>query len=660
MRKITKLALAVLLCTVLGSNLQANANESAKIQSAYAINQEIEHGEEQEIVIETNVNKEDIEDVKLEVEDLYGETTQLAAKDIELGEGVLVFSHTIEDEAYNIYLAKKLVITFANGEEKELPVSTDETYVSYLVNHYESYATLDFSDEKFNISEYMEDLLGDTGAVAKITEMTPATVSDDLIIVLDAGHGGSDPGASGGGLYEKDLCLSIAQYCRDELSEYVGVKVYMTRETDVYLTIAERVAYANSVNADVLVSLHINSSTSTSAAGAEVYYPNTNYNSSVSTIGKNLSQQIQNKLVALGLGDRGIKTRNATSDKYPDGSVADYYGILRYSKNAGFPGLIVEHAFISNSTDRTSYLNSATKLKNLGVADATGIANYYGLTKQVDAPVMNYPIKVEESAGNSVTLSWSATGEIDGYTIYTSKNGVYKHLVDVTTTSYTDTEAIAGANNYYWVYPFRMYKGEYVVGECTQYAVSKPGTIAEISDLKSTSVAFGAKLSWSSTFGAKGYLVYGRRAGGAYEYVGMTSSTTLTDTKASNTKWNYYWVYPYYLNSNGGMEVVTTTKYTYGKALLTAAVTDLKCTSLKTGVHIDWSASYGAEGYLVYGRRASGDYEYIGMTTKGTTFTDTKASNTKWNYYWVYPYHKNANGEIVVGGTADYTYGKAL
>ncbi|MBO7564926.1 MAG: hypothetical protein J6T40_08820 [Clostridiales bacterium] len=47
------------------------------------------------------------------------------------------------------------------------------------------------------------------------------------------------------------------------------------------------------------------------------------------------------------------------------------------------------------------------------------------------------------------------------------------------------------------------------------------------------------------------------------------------------------------------------------------------------------------------------------MTTKGTTFADTKASETDWTYYWVYPYHKDAKGNMVVGGTAKYVYSKA-
>lgn len=70
-----------------------------------------------------------------------------------------------------------------------------------------------------------------------------------------------------------------------------------------------------------------------------------------------------------------------------------------------------------------------------------------------------------------------------------------------------------------------------------------------------------------------------------------------------------------------------------------AAVTDLKASSVKGGVKLTWTKSAGAEGYLVYGIHPGEKYGYIGMTTKGTTFTDKKASSTDWNFYWVFPYH---------------------
>ena len=65
------------------------------------------------------------------------------------------------------------------------------------------------------------------------------------------------------------------------------------------------------------------------------------------------------------------------TNTYPDGSKADYYSVIRNSKLAGFPGIIVEHAFLSNASDVTAFLSSEEKLKNLGVADAKGIINYF-------------------------------------------------------------------------------------------------------------------------------------------------------------------------------------------------------------------------------------------------------------------------------------------
>ena len=231
------------------------------------------------------------------------------------------------------------------------------------------------------------------------------------VVVLDPGHGtiksagaGLDPGASytynGVKYQEKDLTLKIAQYCKAELETYAGVKVYMTRESDVtdkVVTIKDRVDIAHSYGADVLVSIHLNSAEgdTTSAHGAEVYYPNTNgANSSVSSEGKKLGAEILKQLTALGLtthgGEDGLHIRNSTEDSFEDGSKQDYYGINRYSKEYGFPGIIVEHAYLNNESDFQNYLSSNEKLQKLGVADATGIANYLGLSKGSSDPVTVY------------------------------------------------------------------------------------------------------------------------------------------------------------------------------------------------------------------------------------------------------------------------------
>lgn len=77
------------------------------------------------------------------------------------------------------------------------------------------------------------------------------------------------------------------------------------------------------------------------------------------------------------------------------------------------------------------------------------------------------------------------------------------------------------------------------------------------------------------------------------------------------------------------------------------------------GVKLTWSASAGAEGYLIYGKTAAGKYGYIGMTMRGTSYVDKKAAKEEYNFYWVYPYHQDNNGKMIVGGTPKYVYGKA-
>ena len=206
-----------------------------------------------------------------------------------------------------------------------------------------------------------------------------------LVVVIDAGHGGYDGGAestfNGVTYLEKYMNLKIAQACRDELQKYYGVTVYMTRDDDTFVKLGDRTAYAKSVGADVFVSIHNNSSESGAANGATVFYPNSNYNASIGSTGEGLAQSILNNLTQFGLKNNGVQIRNSESgDTYADGSLCDYYNVIRGSKKHGFPGLIVEHAFLSNQSDAEKYLNSDAKLTALGVADAKGIAAYYGLS----------------------------------------------------------------------------------------------------------------------------------------------------------------------------------------------------------------------------------------------------------------------------------------
>lgn len=213
----------------------------------------------------------------------------------------------------------------------------------------------------------------------------PKKTSDGrLVIVLDPGHGGHDSGACANGVQEKVANLKIAQACKAYLDEMPDAVVYMTRNSDVYVGLDERTAYAASVRADIFISLH-NNSAGPAATGSEVIYPNASYNANAHIVGHDISQKILNALVALGFANRGIYTRDyspaggaSTTSYYPDGSVADYYSVIRTSKLHGFPGIIVEHAFVSNAHD-AAYLSSDAYLKAIGQADGKAIADYFGL-----------------------------------------------------------------------------------------------------------------------------------------------------------------------------------------------------------------------------------------------------------------------------------------
>ncbi|MDM8293369.1 N-acetylmuramoyl-L-alanine amidase, partial [Faecalicoccus pleomorphus] len=226
--------------------------------------------------------------------------------------------------------------------------------------------------------------------------ITTYSESNPLVICIDPGHGGSESGTVVvDGSLEKNMNLKIAMYLKEELEQYKNVKVVMTRTSDVYVGLQERAQIAANAGATALVSIHINATgwgTQSSVSGAEVYYPHANYNAAVSETGKNLAQNILNELVGLGLNNLGIKVKYVYDTNtgqpahdpaydYPDGSVGDYYGVIRYSKELGVAGIIVEHAMSDNWNDFNNFLSSDAKLKNLGVADATGIAKAFGLTK---------------------------------------------------------------------------------------------------------------------------------------------------------------------------------------------------------------------------------------------------------------------------------------
>lgn len=230
-----------------------------------------------------------------------------------------------------------------------------------------------------DVAEAISELQMNNGTLLK------SASNGNLVVVLDPGHGGSDCGTyntiNGVTYYERDINLKIAYYCKEELDKYSGITVYMARtDNRTEWSSAQSVELASKVGADVMVSLHVNSAGPT-ARGALVIVPNSNYRPDLGQIGGELGKAILSKLSELGLHNRGNLIQSSKDNTlYPDGSLADYYSVCRRSKLAGFPGIIIEHAFLSNPDEAAKYLTSDTMLQKLGVADATAIAQYYGLS----------------------------------------------------------------------------------------------------------------------------------------------------------------------------------------------------------------------------------------------------------------------------------------
>lgn len=208
-----------------------------------------------------------------------------------------------------------------------------------------------------------------------------------LTVVLDPGHGGDQSGAArdGESVEEKTLNLKIAKYLKEELETYENVTVYLTREDDSDVDLTDRTKVSVDKKADVMISLHNNAAGACAAYdhGCTVLAAKDGYKDALALEEQKLSCNILNELSKLGIEDQGILLRDSeANEKYPNGTLADYYAIIRGGVTNDIPTILIEHAFIDNASDYAKYLSSDEKLSKLAVADATGIARYYQLIKK--------------------------------------------------------------------------------------------------------------------------------------------------------------------------------------------------------------------------------------------------------------------------------------
>jgi N-acetylmuramoyl-L-alanine amidase len=223
-------------------------------------------------------------------------------------------------------------------------------------------------------------------------------------IVVDAGHGGKDPGAIGpGGVMEKDVTLAMAKALAPRLEKALGCEVIMTRKDDTFIPLEERTAIANKVGADLFISLHANASTNRKAYGTETYYLNFSKNDQAVAVaarenGTSLKQVGDLELILFDLMANAKINESSRLAAEIQRSLVDsldnHYRSIRdlgvrqgpfyVLLGATMPSVLVETAFISNSRE-------AARLKDpkfrAHAADAIvrGVRNYAVSLKMIAA-----------------------------------------------------------------------------------------------------------------------------------------------------------------------------------------------------------------------------------------------------------------------------------
>ena len=192
-------------------------------------------------------------------------------------------------------------------------------------------------------------------------------------ICIDAGHGGTDPGACHGALYEKDVVLDIALHL-EKMLKNAGYEVFMTRTSDVFNTPAEKAFMANNSKADYFISIHCNAYLDPSANGTETLVYELNGE------GGRLAKQVQKSLLeTLETRDRGVKERKD----------------LIVINSTRMPAILVETAFISNPDEKAILLDSK-KRKAIAQAIFSGIQRHLGFEPTTEEIMDQYKKEVKK------------------------------------------------------------------------------------------------------------------------------------------------------------------------------------------------------------------------------------------------------------------------
>lgn len=224
-----------------------------------------------------------------------------------------------------------------------------------------------------------------------VVDLSKSKRNKQYTVVIDPGHGGKDPGAIGNGLKEKDLVLSIGKYLSQELKK--DFNVVMTRDTDEFITLQNRSKIANGLQANLFISLHINSSTSTKMNGMEIFYfskKSSSYakkiakfeNSFAEKYGEDTKKIVQivtdisynnNKSESIKLAEKlnnDLSKRMNMKNRKIHGA---NFAVLR---GVNCPGILIETGFIRNKSDSRK-LKNRTNRKIIAKEIAKHVREYF-------------------------------------------------------------------------------------------------------------------------------------------------------------------------------------------------------------------------------------------------------------------------------------------
>lgn len=236
---------------------------------------------------------------------------------------------------------------------------------------------------------------------ARPLELAVAHSTTPKVVVIDAGHGGKDPGSNGEGVREKDVTLAAARALRDELQRTGRYKVVLTRDTDVFVPLEQRVRMARRVNADLFLSLHADSGTEPGLKGVSTYtlsdrggarvsrkvFGERDYFINVDLPGRDPTV----RQILLDLTQRETRNQSAAFADLLLERVGQRTRLLRRShRDAGFvvlfapdvPAVLMEMGFLTNGEDARALADSGSRRRMMaGVAEAVG--DYFGAERRL-------------------------------------------------------------------------------------------------------------------------------------------------------------------------------------------------------------------------------------------------------------------------------------